>query len=84
MAQVGSVVYGGLVAVAVTGLYAWIMHSEWERWERKIGSLPADHLLADAPWECAVGIGVLILLFTWFVAGYFFAQFVLGRARPCA
>ena len=30
MAQVGSLVYGGLIAAAVTGLYAWIMYSDWE------------------------------------------------------
>ena len=81
MAQVGSLVYGGLIAAAVTGLYAWIMYSDWERWERKIRGLPADHPLADAPWETAVGIGVLILFFTWVGTGYLLARFVRDRER---
>jgi hypothetical protein len=82
MAQVGSLIYGGLIAAAVTGLYAWVMHSDWERWDRKIRSLPADHVLADAPWETAAGIGVAILLFTWVSACYLLSRFVRERAQP--
>jgi hypothetical protein len=84
MAQVGSLLYGGLIAAAVTGLYAWVMHSDWERWERKIRGLPADHALADAPWETAVWISVAILLFTWVSAGYLLSRFVRDRAHPPA
>jgi len=82
MAQVGSLVYGGLIAAAVTGLYAWIMSSDWERWERKIRGLPADHALADAPWETAVGIGFVVFVFTWVASGCLFSRFVRERALP--
>jgi hypothetical protein len=81
MAQMGSLLYGGLIAAAVTGLYAWIIHSDWERWERKLSSLPADHALADAPWETAVAIGVAIFLFTWVFAGCLLSRFVRERAQ---
>jgi hypothetical protein len=81
MALVGALVYGGLIAAAVAGLYAWIVHSDWERWERKFRGLPADHPLADLPVEVAVGIGILILLFTWFAAGYLLYRSVLDGAR---
>jgi hypothetical protein len=81
MAQVGSFVYGGLIAAAFAGLYAWIMYSEWERWERKIRGLPADHVLADAPWESALGFGVLIFLLTWIIAGYLLFRYVRDRTH---
>jgi hypothetical protein len=84
MAQVGSLVYGELIAAAMVGLYVWIMYSEWERWERKIRSLPANHVLADAPWEAAIGIGVLVFLITWVTAGHLLFLYVRDRARPSA
>ena len=42
---------------------------------------PADHVLADAPWETAVGIGVAILLFTWVSAGCLLSRFVRERVQ---
>ena len=81
MAQVGSLIYGGLIAAAVTGLYAWIMSSEWERWESKIRNLPDHHPLANAAWESAIAIGAVILLTTWIAAGYLLTRFVRDRAR---
>jgi hypothetical protein len=80
-ALVGSLIVGMLAASAVTGIYAWIVAWDWDRWERKFGTLRPDHPLADAPWETAVGLGIVVFLFTWVVTAALLSRFVASQAR---
>ena len=68
----GSIFVGALVATAVTGLYAWLLSSVWERLSKKFSNLPSDHLLADSQWEIAVVVGGAVFFFSWVVATRYF------------
>src|SRR5581483_3235145 len=66
-ALVGAVVYGAFFAGLLTGVYAWLLSTEWERWEEKCAGVSPSHPLYNAPWEAAIGFGVALFLLAWVV-----------------
>src|SRR5438552_1769850 len=79
-ATVGAVVFGALFAGILTGLYAWFLSTEWERWEAKCAGMPLHHPMRDAPAESAIAIGIALFLLAWVVTVAALAHFLKPAA----